>query len=103
MPCSLIRRSCGPAPKRTAGRSSRRASGRSWRTRWPRDDRQQHMVRSQTRLMAAAFLLPAVVSPNLAWIAAYFLRFHSDLVSVYLPVTKGVPAVSRYLLLLPMI
>jgi Undecaprenyl-phosphate glucose phosphotransferase len=53
--------------------------------------------------MAAAFLLTDVVSTNLAWIAAYFLRFHSDFVSVYLPVTKGVPAVSRYLLLLPFI
>jgi len=53
--------------------------------------------------MAAAFLLTDVVSTNLAWIAAYFLRFHSDLVSVYLPVTKGVPSVSRYLLLLPLI
>jgi FlaA1/EpsC-like NDP-sugar epimerase len=53
--------------------------------------------------MAAAFLLTDVVSTNLAWIAAYILRFHSDLISVYLPVTKGVPAVSRYLLLLPMI
>jgi Undecaprenyl-phosphate glucose phosphotransferase len=61
------------------------------------------MVRSQTRLMAAAFVLTDVASTNLAWILAYFLRFHSDLVSVYLPVTKGVPELSRYLLLLPFI
>ena len=61
------------------------------------------MVRFQTRLMAAAFVLTDVVSTNLAWILAYFLRFHSDLVSAYLPVTKGVPALSRYLVLLPFI
>jgi Undecaprenyl-phosphate glucose phosphotransferase len=61
------------------------------------------MVRFQTRLMAAAFVLTDVVSTNLAWILAYFLRFHSDLVSAYLPVTKGVPALSRYLILLPFI
>src|SRR5438093_5376919 len=61
------------------------------------------MVRSQTRLMAAAFVLTDVVSTNLAWILAYFLSFHSDLISAYLPVTKGVPALSRYLVLLPFI
>jgi Undecaprenyl-phosphate glucose phosphotransferase len=61
------------------------------------------MVRFQTRLMAVAFVLTDVVSTNLAWILAYFLRFHSDLVSLYLPVTKGVPDLSRYLLLLPFI
>ena len=61
------------------------------------------MVRFQTRLMAAAFVLTDVVSTNLAWILAYYLRFHSDLVSLFLPVTKGLPPVSRYLLLLPFI
>ena len=61
------------------------------------------MVRFQTRLMAAAFVLTDVVSTNLAWILAYYLRFHSDLVSLFLPVTKGLPDVSRYLLLLPVI
>jgi Undecaprenyl-phosphate glucose phosphotransferase len=61
------------------------------------------MVRSQTRLMAAAFVLTDVVSTNVAWILAYYLRFHSDLVALFLPVTKGLPPVSRYLLLLPFI
>ena len=61
------------------------------------------MVRFQTRLMAAAFVLTDVVSTNLAWILAYYLRFHSDLVSLFLPVTKGLPHVSRYLVLLPFI
>src|SRR2546428_4053924 len=101
--CALIPGRSGPAPRHTAGRSSRRASGLSWRTRWPRDDRPQAMVRFQTRLMAAAFVLTDVVSTNLAWILASFLRFHSDLVSSYLPVTRGVPALSRSLVLLPFI
>jgi Undecaprenyl-phosphate glucose phosphotransferase len=53
--------------------------------------------------MAVAFVLVDVVSTNLAWILAYYLRFHSDLVSLFLPVTKGLPEFSRYLLLLPLI
>jgi Undecaprenyl-phosphate glucose phosphotransferase len=61
------------------------------------------MVRFQTRLMAAAFVLTDVVSTNLAWVLAYYLRFHSDVVSELIPVTKGLPDVSRYLILLPFI
>src|SRR6185295_9071499 len=38
-----------------------------------------------------------------AWWAAFALRFHSPWVLSYLPVTKGVPEVGRYLLLLPVI
>ena len=51
--------------------------------------------------MAAAFVLVDVVSTDLAWMLAYYLRFHSDLVSLFLPVTKGLPDFSRYLLLAP--
>jgi Undecaprenyl-phosphate glucose phosphotransferase len=61
------------------------------------------MVKFQTRLMAAAFVLADVLCTDLAWTLAYFLRFHSGLVASYLPVTKGVPDLSRYLLLLPLI
>jgi Undecaprenyl-phosphate glucose phosphotransferase len=61
------------------------------------------MLKFQTRLMVATFVLVDVASTLLAWLLAYFLRFHSDLVVSYLPVTKGVPALSRYLLLLPVI
>jgi Undecaprenyl-phosphate glucose phosphotransferase len=61
------------------------------------------MVKFQTRLMVAVFVLVDVLSTVLAWVLAYFLRFHSDLVLGALPVTKGVPALSRYLLLIPVI
>jgi len=61
------------------------------------------MVKFKTRVMAIVFLMVDVLATNLAWIAAYLLRFHSDWVSGYMPVTKGVPAVSQYLVLLPLI
>ena len=61
------------------------------------------MVKSQTRVLAAIFVLVDVLSTNLAWLLAYFLRFHSALADGLLPVTKGVPQLSRYLLLMPLI
>ncbi len=47
------------------------------------------------------FVLVDILSTNLAWVLAYYLRFHSPFVSDLMPVTKGLPDVSRYLLLLP--
>jgi Undecaprenyl-phosphate glucose phosphotransferase len=44
-----------------------------------------------------------VVSTNFAWTFAYLLRFHSETFAALLPVTKGVPPWSRYMLLLPVI
>ena len=61
------------------------------------------MVKFQTRVMVAVFVLVDVISTNLAWIAAYFLRFHSQEFVEWVPVTKGIPDLSRYLLLLPLI
>jgi len=61
------------------------------------------MVKFQTRLMVVVFVLTDVVSTNLAWLLAYFLRFHSETVAAYLPITQGVPPLSRYLLLLPVL
>src|SRR5262245_32577038 len=61
------------------------------------------MVRHQTRMMVAGFVLVDVAATSLAWLLAYFLRFDSDLVSAFIPVTKGVPPLSRYVLLLPLI
>ncbi|HYN02028.1 MAG TPA: sugar transferase, partial [Vicinamibacteria bacterium] len=43
-----------------------------------------------------------VTATALAWLLAYALRFHADPVGWLLPVTKGVPDLSRYLLLLPL-
>jgi Undecaprenyl-phosphate glucose phosphotransferase len=61
------------------------------------------MVKSQTRMLAAIFVLVDVLSTSLAWVVSYLLRFHSALADSFLPVTKGVPELSRYLLLLPLI
>jgi Undecaprenyl-phosphate glucose phosphotransferase len=60
------------------------------------------MLKFQTRKLVAVFVLVDVLSTSLAWILAYVLRFQSELVSAYVPVTKGVPPISRYLLLLPL-
>ena len=61
------------------------------------------MVKFQTRVMGAVFVLVDVLATNLAWILAYYLRFHAPFLEGVLPVTKGVPEISRYLLLLPVI
>jgi Undecaprenyl-phosphate glucose phosphotransferase len=61
------------------------------------------MVKHQTRVMVAIFVLVDVIATNLAWVLAYYLRFYSAAVTEYLPVTKGIPPLTRYLLLLPLI
>jgi Undecaprenyl-phosphate glucose phosphotransferase len=58
-------------------------------------------MRFQTRVLMATFVVTDVVVTVAAWILAYLIRFHADLLHVVLPVTKGVPELSRYLLLLP--
>jgi Undecaprenyl-phosphate glucose phosphotransferase len=60
------------------------------------------MVRHQARLLVLAQIILDVTATAAAWLLAYHLRFHSGAVHDYLPVTKGVPALSRYLLLLPL-
>jgi len=59
------------------------------------------MLKFQTRLLVATFVVLDVVATLLAWVLAYFLRF--DLLSTLIPVTKGVPALSDYLILLPIL
>jgi len=59
------------------------------------------MLSFQTRLMMVLFIAVDVTVTALAWVLAYFLRFHSDAVQHFIPVTKGVPDLSRYLLLIP--
>ena len=61
------------------------------------------MLKFQTRVMVAVFVLVDIVSTSVAWVAAYFLRFHADLVAGWLPVTKGVPSFGQYALLLPLV
>jgi Undecaprenyl-phosphate glucose phosphotransferase len=61
------------------------------------------MVKHQTRVMVGIFVLVDVIATNLAWVLAYYLRFNAAAVTAYLPVTKGIPPLTRYLLLLPLI
>jgi Undecaprenyl-phosphate glucose phosphotransferase len=61
------------------------------------------MLKQKSRMIAAVYVLVDVAATGLAWLAAYFLRFHSELVLGFLPVTKGVPPLQPYLWLLPLI
>ncbi len=61
------------------------------------------MVKHQTRLFVAMFVLVDVLCTAVAWVLAYYLRFHSPAFLDLLPADKGVPELSRYLLLLPLI
>jgi Undecaprenyl-phosphate glucose phosphotransferase len=60
------------------------------------------MLRAKTRKQVAIHVAVDVAATCLAWLVAYALRFHEPLATL-VPVTKGVPDVSRYLLLLPLI
>ena len=59
------------------------------------------MLKQKARLLVAVFVAVDLLATNLAWVLAYVLRF--DLLGGVIPVTKGVPGLSRYLLLLPLI
>jgi Undecaprenyl-phosphate glucose phosphotransferase len=59
------------------------------------------MMKQKTRLMVAVFVAVDLLATNLAWVLAYVLRF--DALLGLIPVTKGVPDPSRYLLLMPLI
>jgi Undecaprenyl-phosphate glucose phosphotransferase len=60
------------------------------------------MLKFQTRKLVALHVAVDVAATTLAWLLAYVLRFHADPVGWVIPVTKGVPDLSRYLLLLPL-
>jgi Undecaprenyl-phosphate glucose phosphotransferase len=59
------------------------------------------MMKQKTRLMVAVFVAVDLLATNLAWVLAYVLRFEG--LERLIPVTKGVPDPSRYLLLMPLI
>jgi Undecaprenyl-phosphate glucose phosphotransferase len=61
------------------------------------------MLKFQTRKMVAIHVAVDVAVTTLAWLLAYWLRFHADAVGWVIPVTKGVPDPGRYLLLLPLL
>jgi Undecaprenyl-phosphate glucose phosphotransferase len=60
------------------------------------------MLKFQERKLVAIHVAVDVAATALAWVLAYVLRFQADPVSWVLPVTKGIPDLSRYLLLLPL-
>src|SRR5512135_3061893 len=59
------------------------------------------MLKFRERKLVTIHVAVDVAATALAWVLAYWLRFHADPVGWVLPVTKGVPALDRYLLLLP--
>jgi Undecaprenyl-phosphate glucose phosphotransferase len=61
------------------------------------------MLKFQVRKLVAVLVLLDVAGTALAWIAAYYLRFHSGQFLSLVPVTKGVPPLFQYALLLPFI
>ena len=60
------------------------------------------MLKFQTRKMVAILVAVDVAATAVAWLLAYALRFQADAVGWVIPVTKGVPGLDRYLLLLPL-
>ena len=60
------------------------------------------MLKFQTRVMVATYVLSDVAATAVAWVLAYFLRFHADPIGALVPVTKGVPPLADYLLLIPL-
>jgi len=59
------------------------------------------MLKHQARRVVALLVLVDVAATACAWVAAFYLRFYG-LESV-LPITKGIPDLTRYALLLPLI
>ena len=60
------------------------------------------MLKFQTRVMVASYVVLDVLATSAAWLLAYLLRFHAGPVRALIPVTKGIPPLSDYLLLLPL-
>ena len=57
----------------------------------------------KTRMLVVGFVATDLIVTGAVWLAAYYLRFYSGTVAAFLPVTKGVPELWRYVLLLPLI
>jgi Undecaprenyl-phosphate glucose phosphotransferase len=58
------------------------------------------MLKFQTRVVVATYVVADVLATALAWAIAYLLRFHGPFEDL-VPVTKGVPPIGDYLQLLP--
>ncbi len=57
------------------------------------------MIEKKHRALASIYLINDAVASNLAMLAAWFLRFHVEVV----PVTKGMQQIEIYLSILPII
>ena len=57
------------------------------------------MIQKKHRALASIYLLNDAVASDLAMLAAWYLRFHTDLI----PVTKGMQDIEQYLGILPVI
>ena len=58
------------------------------------------MLKFQTRIVVANYVLADVLATCAAWLLAYLLRFHA--LGFVLPITKGIPPLADYLVLLPL-
>ena len=61
------------------------------------------MVNRHNRLLVAFHVLSDAMLGVTAFIIAYELRFHSDLISSIIPITKGMPPLRQYINVLPFI
>ncbi len=57
------------------------------------------MIEKKNRALASVYLINDAVASNLAMLAAWFLRFHVEIV----PVTKGMQDIEMYISILPII
>src|SRR5260221_12117201 len=61
------------------------------------------MVNRHNRLIVTFHVLSDAMLGVTAFILAYELRFHSDLISSLIPITKGMPPLQQYINVLPFI
>ncbi len=61
------------------------------------------MVSRHNRLLVTFHVLSDALLGVTAFIIAYELRFHSDLISTLIPITKGMPPLQQYINVLPFI
>jgi len=57
------------------------------------------MLKRRADFVKSILLIFDFVQIALAWVSAYWLRFHTNII----PVTKGVPSITAYLLLFPVV
>ena len=61
------------------------------------------MVNRHNRLLVTVYVLSDALLGVTAFVLAYALRFHTGLVAGLIPITKGVPPLRQYVMVLPFI